>query len=479
MPLVVVANANAASSAANTRADAFDTTVFVMVLLGLAWVPLWLGSNRMMAWGINGILFAGLLIVYEGSRLLQSREPTVLAAKVGIPLVLFACVLAWIVVQMSPYVPAPLIHPIWPLASQTLTRPLPGSISVNTGASALGLIRLLTDASVFWLSLQLCRQPWRAIWLLHAISAIVACYAALALVLTAFFASAIPYLDGPAAGLVRSTFVNRNTFAAYCGMGAIASLTLILRTYRKQVSQRGEAGPYEAAFLLQIMTASGWFLIGSGLIAVVTLLATGSRGGVLASAIGLLGVFFLSNVRRHGTLVQRLGPLVVVGLVLAGVVALLGGTFLDRIAASGLADTSRMAVDQIVVRSILDAPLSGLGYNTFADVFPLYRDQSISTTGVWDKAHNTYLEVWQGLGLVFGSALIGTLIWLVGLCVLGALRRRRSTAATICASGIGLLVGVHALVDFSVQIQAVSVTFMAVLGAGVAQSTSSQTQSPT
>jgi hypothetical protein len=35
-------------------------------------------------------------------------------------------------------------------------------------------------------------------------------------------------------------------------------------------------------------------------------------------------------------------------------------------------------------------------------------------------------------------------------------------------------VGVHALVDFSLQIQAVALTFMAVLGAGVAQSEISQ-----
>ena len=69
----------------------------------------------------------------------------------------------------------------------------------------------------------------------------------------------------------------------------------------------------------------------------------------------------------------------------------------------GLADASRLAVYMIIAHSLLDAPFLGFGYGTFADVFPMYRDQSISPLGVWDMAHNTYLEVLQGLGLLFGA----------------------------------------------------------------------------
>jgi hypothetical protein len=38
------------------------------------------------------------------------------------------------------------------------------------------------------------------------------------------------------------------------------------------------------------------------------------------------------------------------------------------------------------------------------------------------------------------------------------------------AASVAFLVGVHALADFSLQMQAVALTFAAVLGAGVAQS---------
>ena len=78
-----------------------------------------------------------------------------------------------------------------------------------------------------------------------------------------------------------------------------------------------------------------------------------------------------------------------------------------------------MAVYSIAIRSIINAPLLGYGYGTFADVFPMFRDQSVSTWGKWSMAHNTYLEVFQGLGLVFGSMLVASVVVLVS-----ALRQR-------------------------------------------------------
>jgi O-antigen ligase len=88
-------------------------------------------------------------------------------------------------------------------------------------------------------------------------------------------------------------------------------------------------------------------------------------------------------------------------------------------------------------------------------------------------AHNTYLEVFQGLGLLFGSMLVTSIVLLVLRCVKGALSRQENEIACIAAS-IAFLVAAHSLVDFSLQIQAIGVTFMAVLGAGVAQSQSSR-----
>ena len=144
-----------------------------------------------------------------------------------------------------------------------------------------------------------------------------------------------------------------------------------------------------------------------------------------------------------------------------------------KVAESGLSDSARMAVYLIVLRSIFDAPLLGYGYGTFIDIFPMFRDRSISVEGGWDQAHNTYLEVFQGLGVVFGTALVVCVVILVIKCFKGARLRREGVMVPAVATGVAFLVGVHSLAEFSLQIQAVTLTFAAILGAGVAQSKSS------
>jgi O-antigen ligase len=133
-----------------------------------------------------------------------------------------------------------------------------------------------------------------------------------------------------------------------------------------------------------------------------------------------------------------------------------------------------MAAYAITAGSILNIPLLGYGYGTFADVFPMFRDQSVSTWGKWGQAHNTYLEVFQGLGLLFGTMLMASVVVLALRCVKGAMARQESQEVPCVAASVGFLLGVQALVDFSLQMQAIAITFMAVLGAGVAQSVSSR-----
>ena len=459
---------------ARSIGDAIDQILFIALVGALAWAPLWLGSNRILAWGLNGMIFPGMLVAYELSRLMLDRPHPVSVRRIGVPAALFAGVVGWIGLQMSLVAPTAITHPIWALAGQTLDTPVSASISVNRQASALALLRLATDASVFWLALQLGRQPRRAHLLLRSVSAIVAAYSAFGLIATAFLGGAIPFLDGPAPGLVRSTFVNRNSFAAYAGMGLIVTIALIVRLYRQEDLGGGGPALYRLGRLIDATVRHGWTPIASGLLILVALLGAGSRGAILATGLGIATAMLLSGSRRKRTAAQQMLPVAATTIALAVALLFFGDIFVGRIAASGLDDATRTAVYAIMARSILDAPITGLGYGTFADVFPLYRDQSISTIGVWDKAHNTYLEVWQGLGLVFGTALIICVAWLLARCLIGAIRRRRDAESCVAAFCVGLLLAVHSLVDFSLQIQAVSLTFMALLGVGVAQSESSR-----
>jgi hypothetical protein len=89
-------------------------------------------------------------------------------------------------------------------------------------------------------------------------------------------------------------------------------------------------------------------------------------------------------------------------------------------------------------------------------------------------AHNTYLAVFEDLGVVFGTLLIASIALLAYQTVKGATTRQSGTTVPCVVAGVAALVGVHALASSSLQIQAVTLTFAALLGAGVAQSVSSQ-----
>jgi O-antigen ligase len=92
-------------------------------------------------------------------------------------------------------------------------------------------------------------------------------------------------------------------------------------------------------------------------------------------------------------------------------------------------------------------------------------------------AHNTYLEHLVELGVPATLFYAGPLL-LFGYCLRGLFVRRRDQLFPLVAVGATVLVALHALVDFSLQIPAVAVTYAALLGIGVAQATPSAKRSP-
>lgn len=457
------------------RDDAFETCLFVALIAGLAWTPFWLGSNRLLPWGANGVFFPALVALYEISVVVRGRRHPFGAKRIIVPVGLFLAAVAWIFIQMSVWSPPAMNHPIWSMAADVLGRPVDGSISVNRSATTLAFLRLLTDASVFWLALQLCRDSYRALLLLRAVATIAAIYALYGLILAAFFKSTVPLFDAPGAELsVRSTFVNRNSFATYAGMGLVTTVGLILRLYRHEVPDYGGLSSYRLGKFVEATGRRGSLLLGMGLIILAGLLGTGSRGGILTTGLGVFAALVFSATRQRRRRTEQAEAIALVALALVAGFLAFGDMIVGRIASAGLEDVNRIAVYVIVVKAILDAPFLGFGYGAFVDIFPMYRDGSISPNGVWDMAHNSYLEVLLGLGVVFGAALTASIALLALQAFRGALTRRHDATPAIVAASVALLVGVHALVDFSLEIEAVALTFAALLGVGVAQSASSR-----
>jgi O-antigen ligase len=443
-------------------------------IVALAWCPFWFGSNALVAWGINAVLFPGLAVVYEVSLLVRGKRHPVGIRQLALPVALFAAVGGWIVIQNATWTPTPLHHPVWPMTADALGRPIDGSISVNRDLTTLALARLITTASAFWIALQLARDAYRAQLLIKAVVLITCIYCAYGLLAFAVTPGYTLWLPNAARGSVTSTFFNRNSFATYAGIGLVSICALILRLYRHEVAIGGGPLRFRIASFIETTGRQGSVLLGGAFLILVALLLTGSRGGIIATGLGLFVLGILTFGRRRKGSTEQIEVIVFVTLLVSAAFVAFGDVFIGNIAGRGIYDQGRMAVYKIVLGSIMDTPILGYGYGTFSDIFPMFRDRSISTFGTWEMAHNTYLEILQGLGVVFGAMLLGAVGLLILRCVKAATVRQENATIPAVAASVGVLVGVHALVDFSLQIQAVALTFAALLGAGVAQSTSSR-----
>ena len=443
---------------------------------GLAWCPFWFGGSARIDWGINAVLFPGLVAIYELSLLIRGERHAVAIRQIKAPAALFGAVVLWISLQNATWTPDWLHHPIWQMAADALDQPIDGSISVDRELTNLALLRLITAASVFWIALQLCRNAARANFLLWSIAAITCAYAAYGLAAFALTPGRILWFENRINhGFVHSTFINPDSFAAYAGTGLLIFCALILRLYRNEFASVGGSIRFRIASFIEVTGQKGAVPLGGAFVLLVALLLSGSRGGIAATTVGLFVLVTLTVRPRKQQFAEQREAIIVVGVLLAAATILIfGDIVVGKFAQQGLGDAGRMAVYPIVIRSILAAPVLGYGYGTFADVFPMFRDQSLSTWGKLDFAHNTYLEVLQGLGLVFGLMLVASVSLLVLRCVKGVARRRMNETVPGVAASVAVLLGVHSLVDFSLQIQAIAIAFMALLGAGVAQSESSR-----
>jgi hypothetical protein len=200
---------------------------------------------------------------------------------------------------------------------------------------------------------------------------------------------------------------------------------------------------------------------------------TSSRAGVIFSLTMLAGAlltYFRSNIAATSrtlsvTLLASLG-------VFFTVFEIFGSKINQRIDVGGLSDVGRVHAYLSTLEIIRDYPWLGTGLGTFAWVFPRYRSGDISALGVWDRAHSTPLELAAEMGLPF--TLIVIIGWLLLLYILakGMVTRRHDQILPMAAFWMGTLVVAHSQIDFSLQIPAVSIVVLGLIGVGLAQSKS-------
>ena len=422
------------------------------LLVVLAVSPLPLGSNRPLFWAISGVVAALLTILLIPAAWRSTLDWRPVAwAMAGLSLIL-----AWVLVQAAPLPIAGESGPLGAVGGIGTT----GSISRDPAATLTALVRFMTPALlgivafVAYLERAGRGGSHRILDVVVLVATLMAAYGLYAL----SFGQAQPSLVAAPdyEGFLTGTFVNRNTAATYL---SIALVCCVVRFFEVVGGWRGTARSrgQEQSF--------GGIYIVSAAILVSALLGTGSRAGMVAGFAGLVAILVIGYRARSGV-GYRLLSMAVVAVVVA-MVLLSVGSVLGRIDAEQLTNDERFAVYSDTLRMIADRPLLGHGAGSFPSIFPLYHGAAVPSERVWLAAHNTYLQAAAELGLpavvliflILGAALVRV--------TSGALSPRPASV-TVAALGAFVVVGVHSLLDFSLQVQSVAILFAVLVGAGTA-----------
>ena len=437
----------------------------VLAPLPFASVPAW-------SWGLIACITGILLIAWAARLVIDGETPPVGLHRIWPFALLFGFTLAWAAVQVLPVAPASWHHPLWRSVADTLGHAGDSSISLNPFATRTALVRLLAYGGVFWLSLQYCRSSERAWQAIYAIAIAGLVYSAYGLIVEFSGTKMILWYDKNAyRGDLTSTFVNRNSYATYAGLTLICASGLLLKILSENF---GAYAGWREGFrrLLDHVAARASILVVAWIAISMAVLLTHSRGGFISAFLGMLVLCLTLALTRQ---VKLRFAVFVTGLVIvAGAFFFaLGGDVTDQRLARTLVQTEeRPRVYELTVQAIEAAPLLGTGYGTFEEVFRFYRDPSLKN--FYERAHNTYLENTLELGMPGAAALFLTIGGLSLLTLLGVLRRRRDAIFPCIGFAATTLVASHSLVDFSLQIPAVALTYSLLMGVACAQSFSTR-----
>ncbi len=332
-------------------------------------------------------------------------------------------------------------------------------------------MRFIAYAGVFFLALQFGRAPSRANMMVWTVALAGLGYALYGLILKFTGTDMILWYPRWAyPGSLTSTFVNRNSYGTYAGLGAVATLSLMNAAFVRSLEKdiRTKAG---FLHFVNNLTPSLFFLVAAFVVIATALLFSQSRGAFLAVILGIGTFFAMMALRRQ----QKTGAAIgyVVAFIVAGavLVSFSGSATLARFAEFATEDSGRSGIFALSARAIAEHPILGWGLGTFRGVFQILRDASFSVlTPAYQQAHSSYLELALEAGLPAFVLMMSLLAGITGLCIRGVLRRRRRVIYPALGLGVTALVAAHAAIDFSLQIPAITVTYLFLMGAACAQS---------
>ena len=361
-------------------------------------------------------------------------------------------------------------HPIWQHLTEqfgvvggtaAITRlqalwELPGAlIPFVAFAAALLLFRRASSASRFWTFLAVLGTVFATYGLLQSM-----------FFPTWHFGERTFYSDS-----LTGFYVNRNVAASLMTLTALATVVVLDRDIA-----RFDASHWQRLVLgrTRWRTADRQLAINVAMLLVqfAAIFLTRSRAGAF---IGLLAIstFLVLRWRDHFAGAVRLSGrwpwLIGLGLVVV-LVLLLAGRVADRYDVQGLED-GRWCVYPGMMRMAVDNLPWGVGLGGFTNAFASYRDPLCGVAGIWDCAHDLYIQGIATMGIVF-PLILGFAVLLLAPPLVAAMRRDGQARPQALATLIAIVaLAVHSIVDFPLEIPANATILAVMIATTIAAST--------
>ncbi|MFC3052318.1 O-antigen ligase family protein [Kordiimonas pumila] len=268
-------------------------------------------------------------------------------------------------------------------------------------------------------------------------------------------------------GALTSTFVNRNSFAAYAGIGVQCMLAYMLWTYTHKTEMHVTIKDKIIQFLTQDLTKN--VMIALSLIILLSgLFLTASRAGIMTSLAGSLLLIMLSTLKatpnpsdvtkrnKHYFFIASLTALALLTFNLSGEL------FSNRMNTLNYNDMRFLAYP-IMMDTIAENPIKGIGIGTFVEYFSQYRPEEMPR--YFNKGHNDVLEIIMTAGLFAGGLFILSFLFITIWMFYSAFKSVEHKIFLFLGGTVSIQMGLHSLVDFPLQMPAISYFFTSILAA--------------
>ncbi|SLN13539.1 O-Antigen ligase [Aquimixticola soesokkakensis] len=447
--------ARSRSSAARRITNSFSWLGPALVLLA----PIPFGSNRPVLWMFWCVVLFLALAIFAGA--VAARDPGrsirvsslrgLIAIGLCIPLAgLVQLVPLGILNSLPAHIPPDLV---------------PRRMSLSASSSLMAALRILSYIALFVIVVATSLRPDRVKSRLHYIFYAVFAHAVLGLVMLTVLGD-ISIL-GPKEsyeGFATGTFVNRNSFATFLGMGLVCGMALLMdRANRRRMRRPGKLSLLSPERIELLMFASALGIV------FIAQVFTASRAATASTLVGLWVVYVLMSAKARGSILRPLlrggGAIAVLTLV---AFATFGSDLLDRSLTIDSAAGTRLDLYKQVIGMIAMRPLSGYGLDSFRIAYELFHELPVSTAFTWSLAHSTYLALWVELGLVAGTLPMIAVGMVFVRSFKSYLNRTTDFVAPVATLGAIVVAALHSTVDFSLEMEANVFLLIAICGLGVA-----------